>query len=397
MKYKHLIGIAAGVALCIGVTATVIGWQGDTTDSKYAHSKLSQLEKFLQKGYLGNIDNNQLENSIYAGYVSALEDSRTRYLNEEQLEEQQVLAKGQYMGTGMQFEWGINGRYIIVTDIIQGSPAERAKVKIGDKIIQIDSIKVMTSNELELYKKLTYTGEEAVSYTVQDNDGQNERQITLQSEIIDRKEIDYKLIENNIGYISVFTIKESTSETLNECIRVLKEKGAKGFIMDIRNAYSNNIEEIYKMCNLLVDEDIVFKIKNKQGEFKEYKTQKAVYNDPVVVMINGRTQGAIEALGAAVKYSKRGSVVGETSSGTGLVSDIIPLQDHTGLMVSTGIIYTSEGKSLSGQGVKPDIEIKNPVEASIELLTTGKIQPQNDDQLMEAIKQIHEMYNIGNK
>ncbi|MDF2876964.1 MAG: peptidase [Clostridia bacterium] len=388
MKYKHLIGIAAGAALCIGVTAVTIGWQGETTSSKYARSKLNQLDKFLQQGYLGDIDDEQLENSIYAGYVSGLEDPKTRYLNEEQLKEQQVLAKGQYIGTGMQFEWGINGRYIIVTDIIQGSPAESAKVQVGDKITQIDEIKVMTSNELELYKKLTYTGEEPVSYTVEDNNGQNERQVSLKSEVIDRKEIDYKLMDNSIGYISLFTIKDATSEALNESIKVLKEKGAKGFIIDIRNAYSNNIEEIYKICKLFIDEKMVFKIKNKQGGFEEYKTQKAAYDEPIVVITNSRTQGSLEAFGAAVKYSKRGLVVGEATAGTGLVSEIIPLEDHTGMMVATGIIYTPDNKSLSGEGVEPDREIKNPIDASIELLTSGEIQSQNDAQLMEAVKQL---------
>ena len=388
MKSKRFAGLLTGIVLGASLTITIIGCASAITNSQYSHSKINFLNKLLQQSYLREIDDKKIENSIYAGYVSGLEDPMTSYLNEEQLKEQQVLQEGRYIGTGLQFEWGLDGRYIIVTDIIPGSPASLANVKIGDKITEIDKIKVILSNETELYEKLMYTGSKAVVYTVEDNDGKNARAISLTSKVLDRKSMTHKLIENNIGYITVFSIKDGASKELEKNIKALKEDGAKKFIIDIRNAYSNNIEETYKICQLFISEKTVFKIKNKQGEMKEYKTQKAPYKEDLIILINDRTKGALEAFAAALKTTQRGKVIGQKSAGIGRVGQIIPLkEDKTGLMVTTGIIYTSDNNSLKDKGVVPNLEVKNSVESVIELITKGKIEQKSDSQLMEAIKQ----------
>jgi len=388
LKSKHLAGIITGVSLGISVTVMAIGCVSAASDDKYSRSKIDQIGKLLQQSYLREIDDKKVENNIYAGYVSGLEDPITSYLNEEQLKAQQVLQEGKYIGTGLQFEWGLNGRYIIITDIVQSSPSARQNIKIGDKITEIDGIKVMLSNETELYEKLSYTGDEEVAYTFENNDETNKREIKLTAEVINIKSMAHKIIQNNIGYITLFSIKKGASKELEEQIQALKASGAQSFIVDTRNVYSNNIEEIYQMSQLFINEKTVFKVKNKKDEVKEYKTAKAIYDEPTVVLINDRTKGALEAFAAAMKSAKRGKVIGVTSAGIGRINEIIPLEDKTGLMVSTGIIYTANDISLKDAGVKPDIEVKSSIEGVIELITTGRLNEKNDLQLMEAIKQL---------
>ncbi len=389
MKYKKLLKIVSGGVLGIGLISMTIGCTKGITNPKYSQLKINQISKFLNKSFLGEIDNKKIEDSIYAGYVSGLQDPLTRYLNEEEFKEQQVLEEGKYIGTGIQFEWGINGSHIIVTDVVPSSPAAVKKIKQGDKITEIDGIKVMLSNEGDIYKKLSYTGKEEVRYTVQDNDGTQERKISLAAEVITVRSMDYKLIEGNIGYISILSIQDRTSEKLNQILKDLKLQGAKNFIIDTRNIYSNNIEEIYKMCTLFIDNQFVFKIKNKQDEIKEYKTNGALYDEPLTILINGRTRGALEAFPSAVQYASRGKVVGETTAGAGLVTEIIPLEDSTGLIISTGILYTPDDHILKDSGVKPDIQVKNSLESILELITKGKLDQNNDSQLMEAIRTLH--------
>lgn len=388
MKSKHLVGIITGVILGVSLTATIIGCSNNNAERKYSPSKIKLINKLLQHSYLREIDDKKVEDSIYAGYVSGLEDPVTSYLNEERLKEQQVLQEGKYIGTGLQFEWGFNGRYIIVTDIIPNSPASLENIKIGDKITEIDAIKVMLSNETELYEKLMYTGDKAVIYTVQDNNESNERKVSLNAKVIDIKSMTHKMIDNNIGYITLFSIKSDASQEIQKNINDLKASGAKKFIIDIRNVYSNNIEEIYRMCQLFINEKDVFKIKNKQGEMKAYKTKEALYDDAVVVLINGRTKGALEAFASAIKDTARGKVIGEKSAGIGRINEIISLDDKSGLMVSTGIIYNSSESSLADKGVLPDIEVKSDVQSVVELITTGRLDEKHDLQLMEAIKQL---------
>ncbi|WP_069998795.1 S41 family peptidase [Cellulosilyticum sp. I15G10I2] len=386
MKYKHLLKAVSCGILGITLIVMTIGCTKNMIKSKYSQLKMNQISKLLNKSYLGELDNKKIEDSIYAGYISGLEDPFTRYLDEEAFKKQQVLEEGKYIGTGILFEWGLNGRYIIVTDIIPNSPAAVKKVKQGDKITEIDGIKVMLSNEGDLYKKLTYTGEEEVTYLVQENDGHQERNVNLKAEVIDIKSIDYELIEGNIGYIAISSIKDHISEELIKVVEELKLKGAQNFIIDIRNTYTNNVEEIHKLCTLFIDKQVIFKVKNKHGEVKEYKTSGALYEEPLTVIINGKTKGVLEAFAAAIQSSKRGKVVGEASAGLGLVTETIPLEDRTGLVISTGILYTSDNNSLKASGVKPDILIKNSLEGVIELITKGTLSQDNDLQLVEAIR-----------
>ncbi len=385
MKHKHSLGVITGVALGIGMLSMTIGCSKSITDHKYSKIKINQLSKLLDKSFLGEIDKQTIEDSIYAGYVSGLEDPMTRYLNKEALKAQQVLEQGKYIGTGIAFEWGLDGRYIIITDVVPNSPAAREGIKQGDRITEIDGIKVILSNETELLKKLTYTGDKEVSYSIEQNSGEQERKVSLKSEVIAVKGIEYRLINEDVGYISIFSIKENMTEELKQDIEILRKKGAKHFIIDIRSAYSNNIEEIYNTCNLFMGRQTVFKVKNKLGEITSYETKEAVYDEPLVVLINGRTRGALEAFASAVSYLKRGVVIGEASAGMGLVSEIIPLNDETGLMVSTGVIYTPNDVSLKDSKVIPDVEIKNNAAGIIELVTTGKVSDKNDLQLMEAL------------
>lgn len=392
MKAKHLIGVITGVILGVSITSVAIGCASniasDNASSKYSRQKLDILSSLLKKSYLRDIDNKKVEDSIYAGYVSGLEDPATGYLGAEQLKEQQALEQGKYMGTGLQFEWGLNGRYIIVTDVIPNSPAAAQNIHVGDKIVEIDGIKVMMSNETELYEKLAYNGSDEVAYTFQDNNGNNERIVKLTSKIIDVKSMTHKMIRDNVGYISIFSIKKDSSAEFEKNIKALQVSGAKSFIIDIRNAYSNNLDEIYKMAGLFIDNQVVFKLKNKQGKMKEYKTTKAAFNEPIAIVVNEKTRGAFEAFAVAVKDTKRGKVIGVKTAGAGCINQIFTLEDKTGVMVTTGIIHSSSDISLKGAGVVPNTEIKNSTDSIIELVTTGTVQEKDDLQLMEAIKQL---------
>ena len=388
MKRKHLI-LTVTIAALLGISILTLikgGYIKNTINPKYSQFKMNQISSLLNKSYLGELDQKKIEDSIYAGYVSGLQDPLTRYLNEEDFIEQQILEEGNYIGTGMEFQWGINGRYIIVTDVLKDSPAEKKNISQGDKITEIDGIKAILSNEGEIYKKLSYTGDKAVVYTLLNNEETKERKVSLKAQIVAVKSIDYNIIADNIGYISIFSVKKGASEELQKALEALKVEGAQKYNIDIRNTYSNNIEEIYKMCELFIDNQLIFKIKDKKDTVQVYKTDEAIYREPMALLINERTRGALEAFAAALFSSTRGQLVGVTTAGEGLVTETISLEDHTGIILSTGIIYTVEGQSLKDMGIEPHIPIKNDAQSIIELVTLGKLEKNKDLQLMEAIK-----------
>ena len=375
-----------GAILC-GLFIFIIQPKHDS-NSQYSESKIKQISYALSQRYLGDIDDQKLTDGIYMGYMSGLEDSSTRYLNKDQLQAAKALSEGQYIGTGLKFEWGIDGSYIIITEVIPDSPAALENIKVGDKITQIDGINVKTSNQMQIYEKLGYTGDKPVNYTLAHNNGQNKRDIKLVSKIVDIDAIHYEILDKVIGYISIVSVKDNMSEQIQKIIKQFETQGINKLILDIRDTYSDNIDEVYKLCDLFIDEQVVFKVKDKAGQMKEYKAQKGAYQGELVVLTNGGTQGCIEAFPAAIQELGQGITLGEATAGTGSVHQMITLEDQTGVIVSTGIIYTPKGIALKGKGVMPQKIVKPKMSSIIERLTTGQLEQRNDFQIMEAIRQL---------
>lgn len=386
MKHKSLLMRVMSVMLAVMLITLTIGCSRPSAPSKYSLLKINGLTQLLEKSYLGELDQKEIENSMYAGYVNALGDPLTQYLDEKAFQTQKLLTEGKILSTGMQVKWGLNAQYLIVTELSSNSPASRASIRQGDKIKAIDGIGVMPSNEMEIYQKLKDTENQEVIYTIESLETQKTREVRLKAEMIQLKNMSYQFMKDNIGYIALYTLKSGDAKELEGILDHLRQTGANYFILDLRDLYTLDLEEVYRLCELFIDNQLVFKVIDKENQVELYQTNEAKYQEAITLIVNSHTKGVIEGFVAAIKSSKRGLVVGETTAGLGLVSEIIPLGDDTALMVSTGIIYDAYDASLKKHGVKPDRELKNGLESMLEMMQTGKLSPENDLQLLEAIK-----------
>ena len=123
MKAGKIIGIIVGASLTIGVAGIMAACNIDSLTPKYSRAKINALNKLVNSSYLGDMEKDKIIDSIYLGYVSGLEDLDTTYLNEDGIKAQKALEKGQYVGTGIHFAWGLSGDNIIVTKIVENSPS----------------------------------------------------------------------------------------------------------------------------------------------------------------------------------------------------------------------------------------------------------------------------------
>ncbi len=383
-------GLLVGTALSVGLIGTVIGCNIDQlTQNQYSRTKMSKLNKYLNYSFLGDMDQQKIIDSIYAGYVSGLEDPSTAYLNAEEYKAERILEKGRYIGTGIFFTWGISGNEIVVTEVLEESPAQKAGIKVGDKIVKIDDISVRMANQVGLYEKLGYTGDKEVVYTLQDNDGSHTREVGLVSTAIAVPAIDGEILEGNIGYVEMRTVTSKTSEALQNKLEVFKKKRVKGVILDIRNLSSRNFEEILQLCDLFIEDELIFKVQDKAGTMKEYRANPGVsYEGKVILIANEGTSGVIEAFISALNEIKKTPIIGGTTGGEGVITQTIDLGDKTGVRVTTGILYNKAGVALKGKGISPTVPVKATVESAVEIMTTGKLSIKNDAPLVEAIKQL---------
>ncbi|MEG0706964.1 MAG: S41 family peptidase [Cellulosilyticaceae bacterium] len=381
---KTGLGIIVGSLVAGGI---FIGVKAATKEERaFSNEKLAFINAVVGSNYITEAGSKEMIEGIYEGYVYGLEDKYTSYLSKEAFTKQKVESDGNYLGTGIRFSWGITNQYLMVTDVIPGSPAQEAGVKVGQRIVALDEIPAMMSNEIEIYEKLTYTGENAITYKIQENDGSNEKDIKLNSRIVEIDLIRGELLDKETGYVKIEGLTDGITKEVESLLEELKNQGATKFILDLRGTYSDNLEEVKALCDLFLPESTIFTVTDKKNQVKEYKSATAKYEESMVILTNRYTEGAIEAFVGAIKESERGIVVGDKTAGNGTIQELIELEDGSGLSITTGLIKTPSGLQIKDNGIEPNISERTPAANTIELVTTGSVQRANDAPLQKAIE-----------
>lgn len=398
VEKKFVMGIVTGVAIVV----TTGAWYGAGRNSNhpiveqqvvnqavevvYNQRKVDALEGVVKSNYIGEIIDEDMLEGIYKGYVYGVGDAYTTYLTKEAFNKEETEAKGYYVGTGIKFAWGISNQYLIVTEVVPNSPADKAGVVTGDKILAIDGIKTLGSNDMKIYEKLAYNGEDAVVYTITSNDEAETREVSLVADAVAINLVEAKLLEGGTGYIALDGLVEGTVTEIQAALDELINEGAQRIVLDIRGVYSDHLEEVQKLCDLFLDQGVVFSVKSKDGTVKTYEATQGSCILPLAVLTNVYTEGVIEAFPAAIHSFSRGSVVGEVTAGNGTTQVRIPLEDGSGLSITTGLVLDASGNEIKNYGVKPTIVQKTTTENTLEIVTTGTLKLENDMVLQKAIE-----------
>ncbi len=353
-----------------------------------AFSKLKFLSRQISKIYIGELNQTELDEGIYTGYVEGLENPVSSYLDETEYKEHLAYEESKIIGTGLEYSWGLDGNHLVVTEVIPNSPANQMGVKVGDQITKVDDIKVIYSNEGELAKVLGKAEEGSVNtYVIRQKassikEKTVEKTVKIKKALIEKPNLKVDKI-NNKGYIKLQNIKLGTSEEVKKTLTDFNNKGIQQVVLDIRDLYSNNLDETLKLCDLFMDKALAFKIKDKEGNMQAYYTTEGKTDEQVVILMNNSTAGIIEALPAAVKGKI--PLVGTHSAGSGYLSQLFTLGDGTGLRLATGVLYGKDDVAVIKDGVAVDEQAFQSIQSVIELLGEGSMSYGSDMQLQAAL------------
>lgn len=381
------------IAIVTGLVSVLAGCNLIQGSEGATFSKLKLLNRQISRLYLGDLNQQDLDEGVYSGYVEGLENPVSSYLNEVEYKAHLAYEEGKTVGTGLTYSWGLDGNHLVITEVIPNSPADKMGIKVGDQITKVDDIKVIYSNETALAKALGVAEEgSSNTYVIRsktDGDGEQkatEKTIKVTKELIEKPSLKVDTI-NNKGYLKLQNIKSGTSEEVKQALDNFNAKGIHKVVIDIRDLYSNNLEETMKLCDLFMDEALAFKIKDKDGQMKDYYTTAGKTETQIVVLMNNSTAGIIEAFPAALKGEI--FLVGTHSAGNGYLSQLFALDDGTGLRLATGTLYTKDGESVSKDGISVDEEAFQSVQSVIELLGEGSMSYTSDVQLQAALEKLN--------
>ena len=328
-----------------------------------SESRYQQLENFsdalniIDKYYVEKVELEDLINGAIQGMLQNL-DPHSSYMDKETYKEFKVETKGEFGGLGITI--GMRDKILTVISPIEDTPADKAGIKAGDKIIKIDDKSTANITLDEAVKKLRGKPGTNVKITILRDGVEKPFDVTITRAIIKIQAVKSKMIDD-IAYIRLTNFKEDASREIMDALKKLSKNNYKGIILDLRNNPGGLLTEAVNVANLFLDsgKTVVF-TKDRDGKENHLKTSMfADFDDstPLVVLINEGSASASEIVAGALQDYRRAVIIGQTSFGKASVQTIIPLSDGSAIKLTTARYYTPKGRSIQGVGIKPDIEI----------------------------------------
>jgi carboxyl-terminal processing protease len=363
-------------------------------DEETEFSKFYAAYETLKENYYKPLDVDKLENGAINGMLDALDDPYSDYMNVEE-------AKGFHQSISSSFE-GIGAEiqekdgHIAIVSPIKGSPAEKAGLKPNDVILTVDKKSLLGMSTTEAVLLIRGKKGTKVELTIQ-RVGVNEPiTVPIIRDTIPLQTVYGEMIDNGIAKVSITSFSENTSKELIESLNSLETQGMKGLILDLRQNPGGLLDEALRISSLFVPEGkVLFKVENRTGNVKEYKSSGSTHNQvPLVVIIDKGSASASEILAAAVKESANVSLVGEKSFGKGTVQTAQDLQDGSNMKYTTAKWLTPKGNWIHQKGIEPDFIVALPKYASLTFinpeqelkLSMSSSEVNTAEQMLEALE-----------
>jgi carboxyl-terminal processing protease len=354
------------------------------SDMYKKYSKNLALEDFIKKNYLKNVDEETLANGELKGMFQSLNDPYSTYMTKDEFEDFTEHTKGIYGGIGVIVTPG-DDNLITVVSPIDGTPGEKAGIKTGDKITKVNGKEFNADTMDQAVKVMKGDPGTKVNITIvrKDKEGNNkEMDITIVREEIRLQTVSSDIIEGNIGYINITSFDDLTYKDFKKEINGLMDKNIKGIILDLRNNPGGLLDVCVDIADEFLDKGIVVYTQTRDGQKEYLRSDNDKIDLPLVVLVNKGSASASEILAGAIKDRGRGTLVGTTTFGKGIVQRIKQLSDGSGFKLTVSQYFTPNGINIHGVGIKPNVEVELPENVE----TIGVENLKNDTQLQKGLE-----------
>ena len=358
--------LLVGAGLCLGRAVNLEARReaADANDELYKELELFEHAlSIVRSDYVEEPDSKQLMYGALKGMLATL-DPYSQFLDPDSYNELRVETEGEFGGLGIEIT--IKDDLLTIISPIDDTPAYRAGLKPGDRIVKIDGEITRGITLLEAVKKLRGEPRTPVVLTIL-REGDNElKDVSVTRDIIKIESVrDAKILEEHVGYIRVSDFREGTSRDLTDALARLKDEGMHGLIVDVRNNPGGLLDVAVTVTELFLRRDeVVVSTKGRlRNQNLEYRARRdgTVNGQPVVVLINEGSASASEIFAGAIQDHKRGILIGEKSHGKGSVQTVFPMKDGSALRLTTSKWFTPSGRPIHDTGITPDVVV--PFEA----------------------------------
>ena len=322
-------------------------------------NKITDIINIIQQRFVGkkNPTKQELYEAAMTGIVNGLDDPYSEYLTKKDLESFTEDLDGEYVGVGMSIDKRKDAPLVVISPFV-GSPAAKAGIKIGDKIIKIDNKDIIPLNATETVNMLKGKQGTKVEVEIIREGKKDPLKVTLIRHNIKLEMVESRMLPDKIGYVSLLKFGNHTGEELRKHIVDLQAQGMKGLILDLRSNPGGSLKESQDISSLFITQDLVVYLKYKNGQETRYnRTLKNLGDFPLIVLVNGGSASASEIVTGALKDYKRATIIGQKTFGKGIVQEVMPLNDGDALKLTIAQYFTPNGNYIHEKGIEPDIKV----------------------------------------
>jgi carboxyl-terminal processing protease len=356
----------AAAMLAIAAALVICGYDAKKAKAPPKDDIYNQVELFgdavsvIRSDYVTDVDPKKIIYGSLKGMLSSLDDFSS-FLDPDEFKEISEEARGQFGGIGVEIT--LKDGVITVVTPIAGTPAEKAGVRSGDKIIRIDDKSTKDIAMNEAVKMMRGDPGTTVTLTVWREKAEKISDIRVKRAIINIASVrEAQLVDGKTGYIRLVEFQQKAGRELEEALKKLEAEGMDALVLDLRNNPGGLLESAVDVSGKFLPKGaLIVSIKGRnESQNTAFNSSGESRHDryPVVLLINEGSASASEIVAGALKDHKRAVLVGAKTFGKGSVQTVIPLKDGSALRLTTASYYTPSGKNIMNEGVAPDVAIE---------------------------------------
>ncbi|HWV39511.1 MAG TPA: S41 family peptidase [Vulgatibacter sp.] len=330
------------------------------------YQKLDTFAKvlaYVENSYVDEVDAGELMRGAINGMLSVL-DPYTTFLPAEDLKEVRSDTSGEFGGLGI--EIGVDAGGLRVIAPLDDTPAARAGLQAGDRILAIDGESTEGMTVLAAVKRMRGAPGTKVRLTLDRAGFSAPRDFELRRDHIRVESVISRLYPGGYGYVRIKSFQERTDWELGKALASLKaENGGadlKGLVLDLRNNPGGLLDQGVRVADRFLSKGVIVSTKGRGGKLLDLHKAHPAGTEPgypVVALVNGGTASASEIVAGALQDHERALIMGTQSFGKGSVQTVIDLDDGSGLKLTIARYFTPKQRSIQGKGIAPDVVVED--------------------------------------
>ncbi len=383
IKKRYLI-ICAALLIVVTAVSTFLILNPFGIGEAAEFLKLTSGMSIMKSKFYEEIKTSDVVDGALMGAAYSANDPYTQYFPKDFADDfMDNVDAADYTGIGLYIENDVNDNRVTVVSPLSNSPAEKAGIVSGDKLIAVDK-KEIFGEDLEAVSNMLKgkDGTEVVLSVLKKSTGETV-DIPVKRAVIKRETVESKMLEDGIGFIRITQFGVNTFDEFADGFNALCDKGMKKLVIDLRNNPGGYMEIAVEIADTFLEDANIVYLMDRNGKKEKYDATKGKIDIPIAIITNNGTASASEVLTGALKDNDKAVSIGEKTFGKGVTQLPYEFYDGSLMKITNSRYYTPSGKCIDKEGITPDYEVKMSEEKYSEI---SSLEPKDDEQLLKAVE-----------